>query len=504
MGLVSFARPAQAPTWHVKVKRKQRKLRIVPIRYVFAAPRRSGCNGHLVCPPLCLRAVRAHSEAIVTATLLSARPVPSQRFTVTAWDTVALRCRFRRRLLSAAERFSTCCSFPFALSAIPRNTVEHFTAAGYRRFTVVHRVGRTPNSKRLPSWTLYDARLDVRAALDAVRLRSGKENFYPEAHCAGCVALACGILRSRRSDSTPPPLPRRWPQRDFDQLFGVAAWSSTPPESRSSARRRRTRLHKEPRPSGLLLTKARGPATRLASPLPSRAPPASAAGALSTPSLLTAPAIRTTPSDVFIRPHSAHSDPDAKDTLRAENVASTDSEHIHATLSTGAIIPDFAVPPYSAHATCALCAVEVNGMTADNVSRPTNEAMPARFVSYAELRRSVSDGPNGSHTVRSWLSTALGTTTTPSNPMTQLDTLIANPQPARKTYTKAPGSAIAGCCVRHRHFRVTGKCRGVQANSRSIRALCTAQGNGMIADSVPTDQRGVSRSPNRSHTAHIK
>ncbi|KAH7101205.1 FAD/NAD(P)-binding domain-containing protein [Auriculariales sp. MPI-PUGE-AT-0066] len=81
----------------------------------------------------------------------------------------------------------------FSISTIPTNAVEYFTQAGYRCFTVSHRVGRLPNTNGSQSWTAFDARLDIKATLDEVLRRTG-DRPYVIAHGLGSVALACGLL----------------------------------------------------------------------------------------------------------------------------------------------------------------------------------------------------------------------------------------------------------------------------------------------------------------------
>lgn len=81
----------------------------------------------------------------------------------------------------------------FALPTIETNAVEYFTRSGYRVFTVTHRVGLTPVAEK--GYTTFDARLDIRAALDKIRRIQGSERpIYVVAHCAGSIALSIGLL----------------------------------------------------------------------------------------------------------------------------------------------------------------------------------------------------------------------------------------------------------------------------------------------------------------------
>lgn len=86
----------------------------------------------------------------------------------------------------------------FASPTIEKNTITYFREAGYRSYCLVHRVGRLPVAR--DGHTPYDARLDVHAALaqvrklEGARIQGNAPKVYVVAHCAGSVALACGIL----------------------------------------------------------------------------------------------------------------------------------------------------------------------------------------------------------------------------------------------------------------------------------------------------------------------
>lgn len=102
----------------------------------------------------------------------------------------------------------------FALPTIEKNAVNYYRAKGFRVYSMVHRVGKTIVAQQ--NWTTYDARLDLKAALEEIRRRHHIEDSgsgpsvttYVVAHCAGSVALASGLL-----DGT---IPRQW-------LSGVTA-----------------------------------------------------------------------------------------------------------------------------------------------------------------------------------------------------------------------------------------------------------------------------------------
>lgn len=86
----------------------------------------------------------------------------------------------------------------FALPTIEKNAIDYFREAGYRCYCVTHRTGRTPVAKK--GYTTYDTRRDVHAALAHVRKMSiafsssEEAKTYVIAHCAGSLALACGLL----------------------------------------------------------------------------------------------------------------------------------------------------------------------------------------------------------------------------------------------------------------------------------------------------------------------
>ncbi|KAJ3455563.1 hypothetical protein MRS44_017045 [Fusarium solani] len=86
----------------------------------------------------------------------------------------------------------------FALPTIERNAISYFREAGYRAYCLTHRVGRTTVAQE--GHTTYDARRDIRAALAHIRKAGGAQGqeepqkVYVIAHCAGSIALACGLL----------------------------------------------------------------------------------------------------------------------------------------------------------------------------------------------------------------------------------------------------------------------------------------------------------------------
>jgi hypothetical protein len=80
----------------------------------------------------------------------------------------------------------------FALPTIETNAIEFFLGKGYRLYAITHRVGKTEVAKE--GYTMYDARLDIKAAMEYVRNETNQEKMYCIAHCAGSVAFSMGLL----------------------------------------------------------------------------------------------------------------------------------------------------------------------------------------------------------------------------------------------------------------------------------------------------------------------
>lgn len=83
----------------------------------------------------------------------------------------------------------------FAMPTIKLNAIEYFTGLGATCFVVTHRVGLTEVAKA--GWTIYDARLDIVAALDLIAKRYPGKKVYIVAHCAGSVDWALGWYHTR-------------------------------------------------------------------------------------------------------------------------------------------------------------------------------------------------------------------------------------------------------------------------------------------------------------------
>ncbi|KAF1937241.1 FAD/NAD(P)-binding domain-containing protein [Clathrospora elynae] len=80
----------------------------------------------------------------------------------------------------------------FSLPTIPTNTIDYFTSLGYRCYVPVLRFGIGEAARN--SDTVYNARLDVRAAMKYVREREGKREIYVVAHCLGSIAMGIALL----------------------------------------------------------------------------------------------------------------------------------------------------------------------------------------------------------------------------------------------------------------------------------------------------------------------
>jgi predicted alpha/beta hydrolase len=80
----------------------------------------------------------------------------------------------------------------FALPTIETNAIEFFLGKGYRLYVITHRVGKSEAAKK--GYTIYDARLDIKAAMEYVRNQASQEKMYCIVHCAGSVAFSMGLL----------------------------------------------------------------------------------------------------------------------------------------------------------------------------------------------------------------------------------------------------------------------------------------------------------------------
>lgn len=81
----------------------------------------------------------------------------------------------------------------FSLSTIPVNTIDYLTLQGYRCYVPVLRFGIGAEARS--GWTVFEARLDVKAALEYVRAREGHRKVYAIVHCLGSIATATALLQ---------------------------------------------------------------------------------------------------------------------------------------------------------------------------------------------------------------------------------------------------------------------------------------------------------------------
>ena len=142
-----------------------------------------------------------------TATTLRDRPTPTESIVVTASDGVQTNLlMWTPQVKKAASEYFLDPSVPvlfipgaavdyriFAMPTLPLNAIEYFTSQGATCFCVTHRVGKTEVAKQ--GWSMYDARLDIAAALDYIWKRHPPgTKVYIVGHCAGSIALSMGLL----------------------------------------------------------------------------------------------------------------------------------------------------------------------------------------------------------------------------------------------------------------------------------------------------------------------
>jgi hypothetical protein len=81
----------------------------------------------------------------------------------------------------------------FSLPTIPVNTIDYFTSQGYRCYVPVLRFGIGSEARN--GWTVFDARLDVKAALEYVKAKENNRKIYAIVHCLGSIATATALLQ---------------------------------------------------------------------------------------------------------------------------------------------------------------------------------------------------------------------------------------------------------------------------------------------------------------------
>lgn len=80
----------------------------------------------------------------------------------------------------------------FALPTIKTNTVDYFTELGYTCYIPTLRFGLLPVAQE--GFTAFDARFDVKAAMEYVRQREDNRKFYVICHCLGSIATGIALL----------------------------------------------------------------------------------------------------------------------------------------------------------------------------------------------------------------------------------------------------------------------------------------------------------------------
>lgn len=104
----------------------------------------------------------------------------------------------------------------YALPTIPNDCVSYFLALGYTIYIPTLRVGKTKVAEE--GYTTFDARLDVKAALEHIR-KDTLAQVYCVIHCAGSIATACGLL-----DGT---IPASWIKGiTASQVFSNPKWAT--------------------------------------------------------------------------------------------------------------------------------------------------------------------------------------------------------------------------------------------------------------------------------------
>lgn len=80
----------------------------------------------------------------------------------------------------------------FSLSTVPTNIIDYLTLQGHPCYVPILRFGIGDEAKN--GWTVFDARLDVKAALQYVRKQENNRSVYAIVHCLGSIATATALL----------------------------------------------------------------------------------------------------------------------------------------------------------------------------------------------------------------------------------------------------------------------------------------------------------------------
>jgi hypothetical protein len=81
----------------------------------------------------------------------------------------------------------------FSLPTVSVNTIDYLTFQGYRCYVPVLRFGISAEAK--DGWTVFEARLDVKAALEYIRAREDNRKVYAIVHYLGSIATATALLQ---------------------------------------------------------------------------------------------------------------------------------------------------------------------------------------------------------------------------------------------------------------------------------------------------------------------
>lgn len=87
----------------------------------------------------------------------------------------------------------------FSLPTVSTNTIDFFTSQGYNCYVTIPRYGNAFEAKR--GWTVFDARLDIKAALEHIREKEGNRKIYAIVHCLGSIAMATALLHGDVKES---------------------------------------------------------------------------------------------------------------------------------------------------------------------------------------------------------------------------------------------------------------------------------------------------------------
>ncbi|KAH7413773.1 hypothetical protein DE146DRAFT_707398 [Phaeosphaeria sp. MPI-PUGE-AT-0046c] len=126
------------------------------------------------------------------------KPAPL-RMTITAKDGVTIPLKLWLPPSTVAAKSTPLLLVPgasvnedlFSMPTIPVNSVDYFTSLGYKCYVPILRFGAGENARY--GYTAFDARLDVRAAVEYVYRQEGTK-VYVVAHCLGSIATAMALL----------------------------------------------------------------------------------------------------------------------------------------------------------------------------------------------------------------------------------------------------------------------------------------------------------------------